>query len=126
MGLSRNPEMFKAGVDLHGVHDWSFDAQDATNGWGIRKEERELAFKSSPNSDLSKWKAPVLFVHGDDDRNVVFQQTTDLVEKLRERKVDVELLVLPDEVHGFLRYDSWYKVFTATKDFFDRKLKSTP
>jgi dipeptidyl aminopeptidase/acylaminoacyl peptidase len=126
MGLSRNPEIFKAGVDLHGVHDWSFDAQDATNSWGIRKEESELAFKSSPNSDLSKWKAPVLFVHGDDDRNVVFQQTTDLVEKLREKKVDVELLVLPDEVHGFLRYDSWHKVFVAAKDFFDRKLKTAP
>lgn len=123
MGLSRNPEIFKAGVDLHGVHDWSFDAQDATNLWGIRKEEKELAFKSSPNYDLSKWKAPVLFVHGDDDRNVVFQQTTDLLEKLREKNIDIELLVLPDEVHGFLRYESWYKVFAATKDFFDRKLK---
>jgi dipeptidyl aminopeptidase/acylaminoacyl peptidase len=57
---------------------------------------------------------------------VVFQQTTDLVEKLREKKVDVELLVLPDEVHGFLRYDSWHKVFVAAKDFFDRKLKTAP
>ncbi len=123
MGLSRSPEIFKAGVDLHGVHDWSYDAPDATKSWGLRKDESELAFKSSPNADLSKWKAPVLFVHGDDDRNVVFQQTTDLVEKLREKKVDVELLVLPDEVHGFLRYDSWYKVFAAAKSFFDRKLK---
>ena len=123
MGLSRNPELFKAGVDLHGVHDWSFDAHDATNSWGLRKEEADLALKSSPVSDLSKWKAPILFVHGDDDRNVVFQQTTDLVEKLREKNIPVELLVLPDEVHGFLRYESWSKVFTAAKDFFDRKLK---
>jgi hypothetical protein len=27
----------------------------------------------------------VLFIHGDDDRNVPFQQTTDLVEKLRAK-----------------------------------------
>ncbi|MFM7858055.1 MAG: alpha/beta hydrolase family protein, partial [Flammeovirgaceae bacterium] len=126
MGLSRHPEIFRAGVDLHGVHDWSFDAQDATSNWGIRKNESEMALKSSPNSDLSKWKAPVLFVHGDDDRNVVFQQTTDLVEKLREKKIDVELLILPDEVHGFLRYESWYKIFATSKDFFDRKLKALP
>ncbi len=123
MGLSRNPELFKAGVDLHGVHDWSFDAQDATNAWGLAKNEMDLAFKSSPNSDLSKWTAPVLFVHGDDDRNVQFQQTTDLTTKLREKNVPVELLVLPDEVHGFLRYESWTKVYNAAKDFFDRKLK---
>ena len=124
MGLARNPEIFKAGVDVHGVHDWSFDGQDATNSWGLKKNEVDLAFKSSPNSDLSKWTAPVLFVHGDDDRNVNFQQTTDLVEKLREKNVPVELLVLPDEVHGFLRYESWTKVFNTAKDFFDRKLKN--
>lgn len=123
MGLSRNPEIFKAGVDVHGVHDWSFDGQDATNYWGIQKREAELARKSSPNGDISKWTAPVLMVHGDDDRNVNFQQTTDLVEKLRDKNVTVEVLILPDEVHGFLRYESWKRVFESAKDFFDRKLK---
>lgn len=123
MGLARNPELFKAGVDLHGVHDWSFDGQDATNGWGLQKSESDLAKKSSPVADLSKWTGPVLMVHGDDDRNVNFQQTVDLVEKLRAKNVPLELLVLPDEVHGFLRYDSWSRIFTASKDFFDRKLK---
>jgi fermentation-respiration switch protein FrsA (DUF1100 family) len=32
---------------------------------------------------IANWRSPVLFVHGDADRNVPFQQTTDLVEKLR-------------------------------------------
>jgi dipeptidyl aminopeptidase/acylaminoacyl peptidase len=123
MGLSRNPEIFKAGVDVHGVHDWSFSGQDATDYWGIQKNEAELALKSSPNGDISKWIAPTLFVHGDDDRNVNFQQTTDIVEKLRDKNVPVEVLILPDEVHGFLRYESWKKVFESAKDFFDRKLK---
>jgi len=31
---------------------------------------------------VANWRSPVLFVHGDDDRNVPFQQTTDLVEKM--------------------------------------------
>lgn len=123
MGLSRNPELFKAGVDVHGVHDWSFDGQDATNSWGLRKSEAELALKSSPANDLSKWTAPVLFVHGDDDRNVNFQQTIDIVEKLRDKNVPVELIVLPDEVHFILRYENWSRVFNAARDFFDRKLK---
>lgn len=123
MGLARSPEIFKAGVDVHGVHDWSFNGQDATNFWGLQRAEAELAVKSSPVADLSKWTAPVLFVHGDDDRNVNFQQSVDLVEKLREKNVTVEVLVLPDEVHGFLRYESWKQVFELAKDFFDRRLK---
>jgi len=64
----------------------------------------------------------VLFVHGDDDRNVMFIQTTDLVQRLRERDVHVETLVFPDEVHGFYRYDSWLRTFEAAVDFFDRFL----
>ncbi len=86
----------------------------------------DLALKSSPvSTDLSKWTAPVLFVHGDDDRNVQFQQTVDLVEKLREKNIALELLVLPDEIHGFpSRYERvGQKVYNAAKDFFDRKLK---
>ncbi len=123
MGLSRNPEIFKAGVDVHGVHDWSFNGQDATNSWGLQKAELEVALKSSPIADLSKWTGPVLVVHGDDDRNVNFQQSIDLVEKLRDKNVAVEVLIFPDEVHGFLRYDSWKRIFEGAKDFFDRKLK---
>lgn len=126
MGLARDPQLFKAGVDVHGVHDWAFRARTFSPGgaWGIGASDMDLAYKSSPSSDLSKWKAPVLMIHGDDDRNVAFQETTDLAERLREKKVPVEILVLPDEVHGFLRYESWSNVFDSTKDFFDRYLKN--
>jgi dipeptidyl aminopeptidase/acylaminoacyl peptidase len=51
-------------------------------------EARELAFKSSPVSSIANWRSPVLLVHGDDDRNVPFQQTTELVEKLRAQNVE--------------------------------------
>jgi dipeptidyl aminopeptidase/acylaminoacyl peptidase len=125
MGLARNPELFKAGVDLHGVHDWSFRAREFSpgGGWAITGTDMGMAYNNSPVSDLSKWTAPVLLVCGDDDRNVLFQETTDLAERLREKKVTVEILVLPDEVHGFLRYQSWSQVFGAARDFFDRNLK---
>jgi dipeptidyl aminopeptidase/acylaminoacyl peptidase len=46
----------------------------------------------------------VLFVHGDDDRNVPFQQTTDLVEKLRAQNVAFDELTFPDEIHDLLRW----------------------
>ncbi len=125
MGLARDPELFKAGVDLHGVHDWAFRAREFSPGgsWGIGADDMDLAFKSSPVSDLSKWTGPVLLIHGDDDRNVLFQQTIDLAERLRDRGITAEILVLPDEVHGFLRYQSWYDAYEASKDFLDRQLK---
>ncbi|MFZ9505036.1 MAG: alpha/beta hydrolase family protein, partial [Cyclobacteriaceae bacterium] len=111
---------------VHGVHDWAFRASEFwTKGgwWGIGEKDFALAVSSSPVADLSKWKAPVLLVSGDDDRNVMFQETTDLAERLKEKNVPVEVLVLPDEVHGFLRYESWRSIFNRSTAFFDRNLK---
>ncbi|MFQ5751871.1 MAG: S9 family peptidase, partial [bacterium] len=126
LALARNSDLFRAGVDLHGVHDWAFRATDFSpgGGWGLQGEKLlESAMKSSPVADLTYWSSPILFIHGDDDRNVLFQQTTDLVQRLRERHVHVETLIFPDEVHGFLRYESWLRAYQATADFFDRFLK---
>jgi dipeptidyl aminopeptidase/acylaminoacyl peptidase len=130
MGLARNSDIFKAGVDFHGVHDWATflsiwaEEAEAKNAGSApdAKEARELAFKSSPVANVSAWRSPVLFVHGDDDRNVPFQQTTDLVEKLHAQNVDLEELVFPDEIHDLLRRESWIRGYKATAQFFDRKL----
>jgi len=126
MGLARDSELFAAGVDLHGVHDWSMRARRRNGGsWDIRGEDlMSVAYQSSPVADVDFWTSPVLFVHGDDDRNVDFIQTTDLVLRLRKlEKAKVELLIIPDEVHGFLRHENWIKVYKTAADFFDRFLK---
>jgi dipeptidyl aminopeptidase/acylaminoacyl peptidase len=127
MGLARDSELFAAGVDLHGVHDWSMRARRREGGgWDIHGEDlMSVAYQSSPVADVDFWTSPVLFVHGDDDRNVDFIQTTDLVLRLRKlKKAKVELLIIPDEVHGFLRHENWIKVYEASADFFDRFLRT--
>ncbi len=126
LGLARDSELFAAGVDLHGVHDWSLRGRRRDGGgWGISGEDlMASAYQSSPVADVYFWSSPVLFIHGDDDRNVDFIQTTDLVQRLRKLgKAHVEILVFPDEVHGFLRHDIWLTVYKATADFFNRFLK---
>jgi dipeptidyl aminopeptidase/acylaminoacyl peptidase len=125
MGLARNSDLFAAGVDLHGVHDWSMFLPRWENRPGApdAKEAEKLAFESSPNASVSTWKSPVLLIHGDDDRNVPFGQTVDLVQRLREHHVPFEELVFPDEIHDFLMWKTWLRVYGATADFFDRTLK---
>ena len=130
MGLARNPEIFKTGVDLHGVHDWSSDLENwfgpAAKRYekGDREQAMKVAFESSPVFDMSRWKAPVLLTQGDDDRNVQFQQTVDLARRLDARHIPYEELVLPDEIHGFLRHASWLLADKATVEFLTRQLKA--
>ena len=119
MGLGRNSDLFAAGVDMHGVHDWPTDNWDGKN---IPAELTKLAHDSSPVSAVDTWKSPVLFIHGDDDRNVYFTQTVDLVARLRARNVAIEQLIFPDEIHDFLLHKDWLAAYHATADFFDRKL----
>jgi dipeptidyl aminopeptidase/acylaminoacyl peptidase len=132
MGLARNSDIFKAGVDFHGVHDWASFLPTWPEMWPEGadaapdvKEARALAFKSSPVASIATWRSPVLFVHGDDDRNVPFQQTTDLVEKLRARHVPIKELVMADEIHDLLRWSNWVRAYKATAEFFDRELAAT-
>lgn len=121
MGLARNSDIFKSGVDYAGVHDWSAFFGGA-RGAGASESTRNTALQSSPVAAIDKWKSPVLLIHADDDRNVQFAQTVNLVHLLREHHIPYEQIVLPDEVHDSLLWRTWVRVFQATGDFFDRTL----
>jgi dipeptidyl aminopeptidase/acylaminoacyl peptidase len=132
MALAKNSDVFKVGVDLHGVHDWSEtlakELGPAPGGFekGDRDAAMAVAFKSSPVADLSRWTSPVLLIQGDDDRNVQFHQTVDLARRLDAQGAPYEELVLPNEIHGFLRYGSWLASDRATVEFLDRHLHPAP
>ena len=126
MALARASNLFAAGVDMHGVEDWSIRGErqlTALNADELREIER-TALQSSPLGDVKNWHSPVLLIHGDDDRNVAFNQTERLVEALRAQGVEFEELILPGEVHEFLLEESWIKAYRAAGDFLARKLKA--
>src|SRR5438552_1607056 len=125
LGLARNSNLFASGVDLHGVHDWSVFLPRWENHPGApdAKEAEKLAFESSPDASVASWKSPVLLIHGDDDRNVPFDQTVDLAQRLRENHVQLEELIFPDDIHDFLMWKNWVRAYTAAADFFARTLK---
>jgi len=109
--LARNSDVFKAGVDLAGVHLW-----------GSSLDPDAVSFKSSVVSAVDGWKSPVLLVHGDDDRNVAFQQTTGLVQLLRQRDVHYELIVFPDDTHESMLHSRWLYTLDRMEAFFRRFL----
>lgn len=121
-GLAQASDLFAAGVDIHGVHDWNVGIRTFVPSYAPNDSLRRLAFNSSPMAYIDRWRSPVLVIHGDDDRNVSFSETVTLVEALRDRGVEVEQLIFPDEIHGFLRHENWLRAFRATADFFDRKM----
>jgi len=127
LALARNSDLFAAGVDFHGVHEWARE-DNAAADWlrGPLAEQEKIAataHASSPMADVDKWKSPVLLIHGDDDPEVAYTQTPMLADALRARNVHVEELIFPDELHGFLLHKDWLAAYEAAADFFDRTLK---
>jgi dipeptidyl aminopeptidase/acylaminoacyl peptidase len=109
--LARNSDIFKVGVDLAGVHLW-----------GNSIEPESVSFQSSAVGAIGTWKSPVLLLHGDDDRNVAFAQTTGLVQLLRAHDVPHEIIVFPDDVHDSLLYKRWIYTFDRTSEFLGRHI----
>ncbi len=124
LALARASDLFAAGVDMHGVHDWNLELPTFVPSYDPREHAdfARLAFESSPMASVSTWRSPVLLIHGDDDRNVPFAETVQLVEALRKQKVEFEELIFPDEIHDFLVRRDWIRAYTASADFLERKL----
>jgi dipeptidyl-peptidase 4 len=109
--LARNSDLFAAGIDLAGVHLW-----------GSSLDPESTSFQSSVIGAIDGWRSPVLLQHGDDDRNVSFTQTTGLVQMLRARNVDYELIVFPDDVHDSLVHSRWIYIFDRMDAFLKKHI----
>ncbi len=134
LALGRNSDVFAGGVDIHGVHSRLPGVPNelmvsAAVGDGITdadlREALRVAWESSPIAAVPTWKSPVLFIHGDDDRNVRFSQTVDLERRLAAKGVRYEEIVTPDDIHDFLLHRNWVTVGKAVADFFDCLFKTT-
>jgi Dipeptidyl aminopeptidases/acylaminoacyl-peptidases len=128
MGLARNSDIFKAGVDFHGVHDWAIflPCGPITLSCADIKEARELAFKSSPGRKHRELALPRALCSWRRRSQRAVPANHRSGRKTARPKRRVRELIIPDEIHDLLRWSDWVRSYKATADFFDRKLAATP
>ncbi len=131
LALGRDSDLFAAGVDIHGVHDWTSDSGNrfGANSWRFERPQSEVeamarvVWDASPVSSVATWRSPVLMIHADDDRNVRFAQTVDLVQRLRAQGVELEEITIVDDTHHFMRHENQKRVNAAIAAYLEKKLK---
>lgn len=128
LALARDSKLFAAGVDIHGVHDWTIRLSQ--NGMGDRYEKApdyekamKTAWQSSPVSAIHTWTSPVLIIHGDDDRNVQFNQSVDLIRRLEQKGVPMQTLMIVDDTHHWMKHSNCVEVYQEVANYFIKILK---
>ncbi len=128
LALARASDLYAAGVDFHGVHNWDLENTHWIPAYDpdSQPDDARLAWESSPMAFIKTWRSPVLLIQGDDDRNVTFEETVDLADALRKQGVPYQELIFPDEIHAFLMHKTWIAAYTAAAEFLDQHLAAHP
>lgn len=124
LGCLARSSLFAAGTSLYGVTDLrslaeethKFESRYLDRLIGPYPEDEAVYLERSPVSHADGIQAPVLFLHGSEDRVVPLSQAELMVERLRARGKWAELHVYPGEAHGFRRQDT-------LMDSFERELR---
>ncbi|WP_323828513.1 S9 family peptidase [Algoriphagus persicinus] len=124
LALARDSDLFKVGVDIHGVHDLDgrYDLPETYEVAADLDKAKKIAWESSPMADLATWTSPVLFIHADDDRNVPVSQTADLIRRFEELGKPYKAILIPGDTHHWMKWSNMIRVDQATADFLKKHL----
>ncbi len=131
MALTRQPTLWRAGVDLYGPADLhtfllSTDVGIRTafvTEFGDVDKDAALLDQFSPMRDVDKIVHPLFVYAGAHDPRVPLSEDQALVKALRTRGVPVELMVAQNEGHTVDRRETKIELLTRTARFLEDALK---
>lgn len=120
VGLTRQPELWRAAIDLYGITDWrSFLA--STNQTtadvfikevGSPKADGAFLDSISPLQQAGKIQSPLFVYHGVHDSQVPLAQSTQLIDRLRQAGKTFDYMASQEEHHG-MRHKATRERFRA-------------
>jgi dipeptidyl aminopeptidase/acylaminoacyl peptidase len=140
MGLLKNPELFKCGIDYVGVTDitllfeghWSFqdDVSDDAKKYsmplriGDPKLDAAQFAATSPLVQAARITQPLLLAYGGADRRVPIYHGRKFYDAVRKTNKDVEWIEYETEGHGWALPENRVDFWTRVEKFLDRNIGS--
>ncbi|MBV8666334.1 MAG: S9 family peptidase [Burkholderiaceae bacterium] len=137
MGLIKNPELFRCGVEWAGVTDiglrFSVAESDATQEVlnydlktliGDPVADAAMFKANSPLANASKLMQPLLIAHGAVDHRVPIVHATEFRDAVTKNNKNVEWIVYNDEGHGWHLEKDNIDFWTRVESFLDKNLKA--
>lgn len=135
MGLAKNPELFKCGIDWVGVSDielmYSITWSDAGNSWlkygmpvmiGDPVKDKAQLDATSPIKLASRITQPLLLAYGALDRRVPLDHGRQFLAAVKPYNKDVEYVEYPWEGHGWHRMETNLDFWSRVEKFLARQI----
>jgi dipeptidyl aminopeptidase/acylaminoacyl peptidase len=129
MGIAKEPDLYRCAVGYVGVYDLGMlytrgDIGQRDSGARFLAEAvgggRENLNARSPNKLVDRIKTPILLVAGGEDERAPAEHSKVFHTSLQRAGKTSELLIDPDEGHGFYKLDSRQEYYGRMLAWFDR------
>lgn len=125
MCMMKAPEVYRAGVAIAPVTDWTlYDTHYTERYLGHPEESPEAYEKSSVFPYVDGLEGSLLIIHGMADDNVLFTNSTKLFKVLQDEDIAFEMMNYPGSKHGLRGKKTQTHYYKTITRFFDRNLKS--
>ncbi len=133
VGATFTPDTFCCAVDIVGPSNLITLLKSIPPYWSARKAEfykrignpeTEVEFleSRSPLFRVDQIKIPILIGQGANDPRVKQAESEQIVAAMKEKDLEVEYLVFPDEGHGFAKPENRIKFYAAAEKFLAKHL----
>jgi len=128
---ARHPELWAAACDMFGPYDLLTFMDRIPETWkpyfaiavGDPAKDKDFLIERSPRTYIENIGCPLFVIQGRNDPRVIEQESRDVVDHLRSKGKDVELLVFEDEGHDVLKFKNRVRCYNAITDFFLKHLR---
>lgn len=125
--LSAASDKIAMGVSVAPVTDWALYDTHYTERYvgGTPKGDPEAYKRSGVFAHLDGMKSNLLLIHGMADDNVLFSNTTLLIDELVKRNVQFDLMTYPGAKHGMSGRTNQRHVYGLIESYFKKQLGGT-
>ena len=130
VGMTFTPERFACGISMVGMSDIASLLENTPPYWELgmpwwikyvgdpaKPQDRAVMDSKSPLYRASQVTKPLLILHGANDPRVKLDQSTRMVDALRQAGKEVDFIVYKDEGHGNRKWSTNLSYYRKTEDF---------
>jgi dipeptidyl aminopeptidase/acylaminoacyl peptidase len=130
--ISRHPNLWKGGVDMFGPYDligfynrlpptWQ-TYFDLTLGDPKKEEDKKFLVERSPKTYFENITAPLLVIQGANDPRIKLEESQEIVDELKSKGKQTEILVFDDEGHDVIKFKNKVKCYQKMTEFFKENI----